>query len=85
MRPQMKRPETPPQKDTGLSGERIKALHDSYAEARKKTNASPVSFEKLEKNIRDTEQKLRAQHQGRKIDFEVDIKDGKAILKPRLK
>lgn len=83
--PQVKRPEAPSQADAGLSAERIKALHNSYVEARKKTNASPVSYEKLEKNIRDTEQKLRTQHQGRKVDFEVAIKDGKAILKPRLK
>jgi hypothetical protein len=44
-----------------------------------------VSYEKLEKNIRETEQKLRAQHKGRQIDYEVGIKDGKDILKPRLK
>ena len=71
--------------EAGLSGDRIKALHESYVEARRKTNASPVSFEKLEKNIRETEKKLRAEHKGRQIDFEVSIKDGKAILKPRLK
>lgn len=82
LRPRQERPAAAP---SGLSAERIKALHESYVEARKKTNASPVSFEKLEKNIRETEQKLRAQHQGRQIDFEVGIKDGKAILKPRLK
>jgi hypothetical protein len=85
LRPQLKQPRTAPPHDPGLSGDRIKALHQSYVEARQKTNASPVSYEKLEKNIRETEQKLRVQHKGRQIDFEVGIKDGKAILKPRLK
>lgn len=83
--PQEKRPGAAAQGDTGLSGERIKALHASYIEARKQTNASPVSYEKLEQNIRETERKLREQHKGRQVDFEVGIKDGKAILKPRLK
>lgn len=70
---------------SGLSADRIKSLHASYVEARKKTNASAVSYEKLEKNLRETEQKLRAKHKGRQVDFDVSIKDGKAILKPRLK
>lgn len=70
---------------SGLSEERIKALHQSYVSARKKTNASEVSIEKLAKSLRDTEQKLRAKHKGRNIDFDVSIKDGKAILKPKLK
>ncbi len=68
-----------------LSEDRIKALHQSYVDARKKTNASSVSLEKLAKSLRDTEQKLRQKHRGREIDFDVSIKDGKAILKPKLK
>jgi hypothetical protein len=70
---------------TGLSVDRIQALHASYVEARKKTNASAVSYEKLERNLRETEKKLREVHKGKQVDFEVTIKDGKAILKPRLK
>ena len=31
-----------------------------------------------------TEAKLRAQHQGRKVDFDIVIKDGKAVIKPKL-
>ncbi len=68
-----------------LSENRIKALHQSYVDARKQTNASSVSLEKLAKSLRDTEQKLRQKHRGRDIDFDVSIKDGKAILKPKLK
>lgn len=85
LRPQEKRPATTAQADSGLTSDRIKALHASYVQARKQTNAAPVSYEKLEKNIRETEKKLREEHKGRQVDFEVGIKDGKAILKPRLK
>ncbi len=85
MRPQANRPAPAGASSTGLTAERIKSLHASYLEARKKTNASAVSYEKLEKNLRETEQKLREKHKGRQVDFDVSIKDGKAILKPRLK
>ncbi len=83
-RPQAK-PAAQPAGASGLSSDRIKILHASYLEARMKTNASAVSFEKLEKNLRETEKRLREKHKGRQVDFDVSIKDGKAILKPRLK
>lgn len=68
-----------------LSEDRIRALHQSYVDARKQTNASGVSLEKLAKSLRDTEQQLRQKHRGRDVDFDVTIKDGKAILIPKLK
>lgn len=67
-----------------LSEARVRALHQAYVDARKQTNAKAVSFEKLERSLRETETKLRGSHQGRSVDFEVVIKDGKAILKPKL-
>jgi len=68
-----------------LSRERIAAIHADYQRARAETNASAVSFEKLERNIRETEAQLLAKHHGKSVDFDVSVKDGKAILKPRLK
>ena len=79
------RPAAPGPSATGLSDERIRTLHAQYLEARQKTQSSAVSFDKLQRNIRQTEAQLRAQHKGKHVDFEVSIKDGKAILKPRLK
>jgi len=32
--------------------------------------------------LRETESKLRAQHQGRSVDFTVVLKDGKPVVKP---
>ncbi len=71
--------------EAALSEDRIRALHQKYVEARKQTNASTVSLDKLARSIRETERKLREQHKGRAVDFDVTIKDGKAILKPKLK
>jgi hypothetical protein len=74
----------PPVAVAGLSEARVRALHQAYIDARKRTNASSVSFEKLERSLRETETKLRSTHQGRTVDFDVVIRDGKAILKPKL-
>ena len=70
---------------SGLSEDRIRAIHAQYQSARAETKATAVSYEKLEKNLRETEAQLRATHKGKNVDFDVAIKDGKAILKPRLK
>jgi hypothetical protein len=76
---------SPAAASAGLSRERIAAIHADYQRARAETNASAVSLEKLERNIRETEAQLLAKHQGKSVDFDVSVKDGKAILKPRLK
>jgi hypothetical protein len=68
-----------------LSEERLRTLHAKYSDARKQTNARAVSYEKLANSIKETEKKLRAQHKGRHVDFDVTIQGGKAILKPKLK
>lgn len=73
-----------PAANAGIADERLRALHKSYLEARAQTNASAVSYEKLANNIREQEKKLREQHRGRNVDFDVVVKDGKAIIKPRL-
>jgi hypothetical protein len=36
----------------------------------------------LAKSLRETEAKLKAQHGGRSVDFQVVIKDGKPVVKP---
>ena len=74
------------QPSAGALGEdRLRTLHEKYSDARKQTNARAVSYEKLANSIKETEKKLRAQHKGRNVDFDVTIQGGKAILKPKLK
>jgi hypothetical protein len=41
-----------------------------------------VSIDSLAKSLRETESKLKSQHGGRAVDFQVVIKDGKPIVKP---
>jgi hypothetical protein len=67
-----------------LDEARLRELHQRYQAAREQTKSGPVSLEKLAQNLRETEAKLRAQHQGRKVDFDIVIKDGKAVIKPKL-
>lgn len=70
----------------GVSDERVKDLHQRLsALKRENRETGQVSFESLAKTVRETEAKLRAQHKDRKIDFEVVIRDGKAIVKPTVR
>jgi hypothetical protein len=66
-----------------LSDERVRQLHEELNAARKQLNqSSNLSIDSLAKSLRDTETKLRTQHGGRSVDFQVVIKDGKPIVKP---
>ena len=63
--------------------ERVRELHARLVEAKRQTqDAAAVSMEGLARSMKATEAKLREQHKNRKIDFDVVIKDGKAVLKP---
>jgi EAL domain-containing protein (putative c-di-GMP-specific phosphodiesterase class I) len=49
----------------------------------KKTNQPQVSLEGMSRSLKAVEARLRAQHGGnRRIDFEVELRDGKPVLKP---
>jgi hypothetical protein len=61
---------------------RLRDLHARLQQAKQQTKEANVSYEGLAKSIRATEAKLREQHKNRKIDFDVVIKDGKAVVKP---
>ena len=66
-----------------LSDARVRELHARLVEAKRQTqDGATVSVEGLAKSLKATEAKLREQHKNRKIDFDVVIKDGKALLKP---
>jgi hypothetical protein len=60
----------------------MRDLHSRLLKAKEQTKEAGVSYEGLAKSIRATEAKLREQHKNRKIDFDVVIKDGKAVVKP---
>lgn len=69
-----------------LTEDRIQQLHQRLTTARREVgDSSQLSLDGLARSLRATEAKLRQQHQGRDIDFDVTVKDGKAILRPVLK
>lgn len=68
---------------TALTEERVRKLHAELVETKRKLNQSNlVSVDSLAKTLRETEQKLLAQHAGRSIDFQIVVKDGKPVVKP---
>ena len=68
---------------SGLSDERVRQLHAELSAARKQLNqGATLSVDSLAKTLRDTEAKLRSQHAGKAVDFQIVIKDGKPIVKP---
>lgn len=72
--------------ETPAIDDRVRELHARLVEAKKQTkDATAVSVEGLAKSLKATEAKLREQHKDRKIDFDVVIKDGKAVLKPTVR
>jgi hypothetical protein len=72
--------------NSGLSDDRVKELHARFLQAKRENKeGGQVSFENLAKTLRDTESKLRSQYKNRKIDFEIVVKDGKTIVKPKVR
>ncbi|MGH7435071.1 MAG: MXAN_5187 C-terminal domain-containing protein [Polyangiaceae bacterium] len=69
-----------------LSDQRVRALYNQYVDAKRRQNESTaaITYEGIAKSIRDSSAKLRERH-GKSVDFEVAIRDGKAILKPVIK
>ena len=70
-----------------LSDERVRQIYTKYVESRRslKESIAGVTIDTLAKSLRDSSEKLRAKHVGKAVDFEVQVKDGKTILKPIVK
>jgi hypothetical protein len=68
----------------GLSDDQIQGIYARYVEARKqnKERVDNVKIETVAKTVRDMLPKLEQKHAGKKIDFEVVVKDGRVALKP---
>ncbi len=68
----------------GPDDEGLRRVYKSYVEARKRNNerVDNVRYESVKKSIQKQLPKLRQKHKGKKIDFEVVIRNGKVGLKP---
>lgn len=73
------RPENP-----GPDEVRMKRIYDDYVAARRSNNerVDNVKYETLQRSIADMIPKLKEKHQGKAIDFEVVVRDGRVGLKP---
>jgi hypothetical protein len=80
------RPAASAAKPSTLSDDRIRELHETLVRIKRENKESgQVSVESLAKTLRATEEKLRTEHKNRRIEFEVVLRDGKAVVKPRVR
>jgi hypothetical protein len=70
---------------SGVSDDRVRELHAKLNRLKQQNKEGQVSFESLAKTIRSTESQLKAQYKNRKIDFEIVLRDGKPIVKPKVR
>jgi hypothetical protein len=86
IQPQAPAAPAPPKPAAGLPEERVRQIYAQYIDAKRRQNESTaaITYEGVAKSLRDSSSKLEQKH-GKKVDFEVTIKDGKTILKPVLK
>lgn len=63
---------------------RLRRLYQQYIEARRRNNerTDNVKYEKLARSVRDMEAKQKQKHKGKKIDFQVVVRNGRVGLKP---
>jgi hypothetical protein len=75
-------PEPARERET-LDRSAIARVAEKLQNARKQTNeGGAVSMEALTRKLEATAAELRKKHVGKRVDFDVVIKDGKAIVKP---
>ncbi len=70
-----------------LSDERVRQIYTQLVETKRKVGESTaaITFESLSRSLRDSSEKLKQKHAGKNVDFEVTVKDGKAVLRPVVK
>lgn len=71
----------------GLSDARIRQIYGDLVDAKRAVRESTVgvTFDTLAKQLRQQAEKLEAQNPGRKVDYNVVMKNGKPTLKPVLR
>ena len=69
-----------------LPDERVRQLYTQYVETKRRQNESTaaVTYDAVARSLRESSAKLRQKH-GRPVDFEVVVKDGRAVLRPVVK
>ncbi len=73
-------------RDTNLPDARVRELYNQYVEAKRRQNESTasVTYEAVARTLSESGARLRQKH-GKSVDFEVAVRDGRAVLKPVLR
>ncbi|MCK5797479.1 MAG: hypothetical protein KAI47_09870 [Deltaproteobacteria bacterium] len=85
--PQASPPPPRPSPAAGLPKEKMDSLYRRYQRAKKMCGEDPgsVRYDSLVKTIQRQMPKIREMHPGREVDFQVVIRNGRAILKAKPK
>jgi hypothetical protein len=80
----IERPRPQPAAPVAKQGDDYRRVYSQFVEARRRNGESTagLTYETLARSLEQTKDKLRDKTAGKKIDFEVAVKDGKTILKP---
>ena len=72
---------------TSAADEQDRQIYSKYVESRRSLGESTaaITLDGVAKSLRDSREKLRQKHPGKNVDFEVQVKDGKTVLKPIVK
>lgn len=71
----------------GISDERVGGLYQELQRVRRRLNQDEidVSVDALTRSLRATEARLKEKYKGKRVDFRVEVHDGKAVIKPTVK
>lgn len=79
-------PAAPAPRTGAVDAERLNQLHQQLLAAKRQTNdTTPITLDGLGRKLEATAAKLRAEHGNRQIDFDVVIRDGRPVIKPRVR
>jgi hypothetical protein len=75
---------TPPTAE--IPEHRLRQLYSELVEAKRRQNESTaaITYQSVAKSLLESRERLRQKH-GKEVDFEVTVKDGKAVLRPVIK
>jgi hypothetical protein len=76
-------PPAPPDAQPGPSEARLRQVFSEYLHARRKNNEADVRYETVASSIQRMLPELQKKHTGKRIDFEVVVKNGRVGLKPK--
>lgn len=73
----------PPASPGGMSDAQMKSLYDSYIAAKKscREDTSRLSYDAVAKSVSKQIPELMTRYKAKSVEFKVEVKDGKAVLK----